>query len=216
MRTAEQVKTDVEQELRWEPSVKAEQIGVSVRNGIVELDGHVASFFEKWGAEQAALRVANVKSIASEITVDLSSTSARTDADIALAATNNLTWNYSVPETIKVKVTDGWVTLSGTTEWQYQREEAARVIRSLLGVKGVSNDIQLKPTISAAGVKGKIENVQKRDAQIDANKISVEAAGNTVTLRGSVPSWRERRDAEYAAFSAPGVASVSNLLEISY
>lgn len=216
MKTAEQTKTDVEQELRWEPSVKAEQIGVSVRNGVVELDGHVASFYEKWGAEQAALRVANVKSIASEITVDLSSSSARTDADIALAATNSLNWNYSVPETVKVKVAGGWVTLSGTTEWQYQREEAARVIRSLLGVKGVSNDIQLKPTVSAAGVKDKIEDALKRDAQIDANKISVEAAGNIVTLRGSVPSWRERRDAECAAFSAPGVASVSNLLEISY
>jgi osmotically-inducible protein OsmY len=216
MRTAEQLKTDVEQELRWEPSVKAEQIGVSVRNGVVELDGHVASFYEKWGAEQAALRVANVKSIASEITVDLSSTSARTDADIALAATNNLNWNYSVPETVKVKVADGWVTLSGTTEWQYQREEAARVIRSLLGVKGVANDIELKPTVSAAGVKDKIEDALKRDAQIDANKISVEAAGNIVTLRGSVPSWRERRDAEFAAFNAPGVASVSNLFEISY
>jgi osmotically-inducible protein OsmY len=202
--------------LRWEPSVHAEQIGVSVKNGVVELDGHVGSFYEKWGAERAALRVANVKSIASEITVDLSSTSARTDEDIARAATNQLTWNYSVPDTIKVKVADGWVSLHGSAEWQYQREEAARVIRPLLGVKGISNEIQLKPKVSAMGVKDKIEEALKRDAQIDSDNITVEAAGNIVTLRGSVHSWRERQDAEHAAFAAPGVASVANLIEIGY
>jgi osmotically-inducible protein OsmY len=116
MKTAEQLKSDVEQELRWEPSVQAAQIGVSVKNGVVELDGHVGSFYEKWAAERAALRVANVKSIASEIVVDLSSTSARTDEDIALAVTNQLDWNFSLPDTIKVKVADGWVFLQGSTE----------------------------------------------------------------------------------------------------
>jgi osmotically-inducible protein OsmY len=215
MKTAEQLKSDVEQELRWEPSVQAAQIGVSVKNGVVELDGHVGSFYEKWAGERAALRVANVKSIASEIVVDLSSTSARTDEDIALAVTNQLDWNFSLPDTIKVKVADGWVFLQGSTEWQYQREEAEGVVRRLLGVKGITNEINIKPKVSATGVKAKIEDALKRDAQIDSDNITVEAAGNIVTLRGRVHSWREHQDAEHAAFDAPGVASVVNLIEIT-
>ena len=216
MKTAEQLKNDVEQELRWEPSVHAEQIGVSVKNGVVELDGHVGSFFEKWGAERAALRAANVRSIASEIVVDLTPLTERSDEDIALTATTQLNWNFSVPETIKVTVTKGWVTLQGTTEWQYQREEAERVVRPLRGVKGISNEIQLKPKMSATGVKHKIEEALKRDTQIDSDHITVEANGNMVTLRGTVHSWRESHDAEHAAFDAPGVAGVTNLIEITY
>jgi osmotically-inducible protein OsmY len=215
MKTAEQLKSDVEQELRWEPGVQAEQIGVSVKNGVVELDGHVGSFYEKWVAERAALRVANVKSIASEIVVDLSSTSARTDEDIALAVTNQLDWNFSLPDTIKVKVAKGWVFLQGSTEWQYQREEAERVVMPLHGVKGITNEINIQPKVSATGVKAKIEDALKRDAQIDSDKITVEAVGSVVTLRGRVHSWREHEDAEHAAFDAPGVASVVNLIEIT-
>jgi osmotically-inducible protein OsmY len=216
MKTAETVKNDVEQELRWEPSVCAEKIGVSVNNGVVELDGHVGSFYEKWAAERAALRVVNVTSVASEIIVDLPFDNVRTDEDIALAVSNHLTWNFQVPDTIKVKVADGWVTLLGTADWQYQREEAERVVRSLNGVKAVVNEIELKPKASANGVKIKIENALKRDAQIEAENITVEAIGNTITLRGRVHSWRERNDAEHAAFGAPGVASVANLLTINY
>jgi osmotically-inducible protein OsmY len=216
MKTAEQLRNDVEQELRWEPSVHAEQIGVSVKNGVVELDGHVGSLYEKWAAECAALRVANVKAIASEITVDLSSISARTDEDIAGAAANQLAWNVLIPDTIKTMVSNGFVTLQGTAEWRYQREEAEQVVRQLLGVKAVNNEIQIKPKVSATGIKSKIEDALKRDAQIDSANITVEAAGNIVTLRGSVHSWRDRQDAEHAAFDAPGVASVKNLIEISY
>jgi osmotically-inducible protein OsmY len=216
MKTAEELKNDVEQELRWEPSVQAEQIGVSVKNGVVELDGHVGSFFEKWGAESAALRVANVKSIASEIIVDLSSANARADGDIAIAAANQLNWNFTIPDTIKVMVTNGWVTLQGAAEWQYQRQEAERAVRPLRGVKGIINEIQLKPKMSVTGVKHKIEEALKRDAQIDSDHITVEANGNTVTLRGTVHSWRESQDAEHAAYDAPGVAGVTNLIEITY
>jgi osmotically-inducible protein OsmY len=216
MKTAETLKNDVEQELRWEPSVCAEKIGVSVNNGVVELDGHVGSLYEKWAAERAALRVVNVTSVASEIIVDLPFGNVRTDEDIAFAVSNHLTWNFQVPDTIKVKVADGWVTLLGTADWQYQREEAERVVRSLNGVKAVVNEIELKPKVSATGVKIKIENALKRDAQIEADNITVEAVGNTITLRGRVHSWRERNDAERAAFGAPGVASVANLLTINY
>ncbi len=216
MKTAEQLKNDVEQELRWDPSVHSEQIGVSVKDGVVELDGHVGSFYEKWAAERDALRVANVKSVASEITVDLSYMPARTDEDIARTAANQLQWNYLVPDTVKVQVTDGFVSLSGTVEWQYQSDEAERAVRPLLGVKGVLNEIELKPTISANGVRAKIEDALKRDAQIDADSIKVETSGSTVTLRGSVESWSEREEAEDTAYNAPGVTRVNNLIEISY
>lgn len=215
MKTAEQLKNDVEQELRWDPSVRAEQIGVSVKNGVVELDGHVGTYYEKWAAERDALRVANVKSVASEIKVDLSSMPSRTDEDIARTATTHLEWNSLVPDTVKLQVTDGWVTLKGTVEWRYQKEEAERGVRPLLGVKGVVNEIVLKPKVSAANVKVKIEDALKRNADIDANHITVEVFGSTVTLRGSVQSWSERQQAEDATFSAPGVATVNNLIEIS-
>ena len=216
MKTAETIKNNVEQELRWEPSVCATKIGVSVNDGVVELDGHVGSLYEKWAAERAALRVVDVTSVASEIIVDLPFESERTDEDIASAAANHLNWNSQVPDTIKLKVSNGWITLEGTAEWQYQKDEAARAVRSLRGVKAVSNEIGLKPTVNTTGIKVKIEDALKRDAQIEAKDITVETSGALVTLRGHVHSWRERDDAEHAAFSAPGVGSVSNLLTVSY
>jgi len=148
MKTDEQLQSDVEQELRWEPSVSATQIGVSVKGGVVELDGHVDSFYEKWAAERAAMRVSEAKAVASEIKVELPSSATRTDEDIARTAVNHLEWNYSVPDTVKVQVTDGCVTLEGTTEWQYQREEAESAVRSLMGVKWVSNEITVTPRAS--------------------------------------------------------------------
>ena len=216
MKTAETIKNNVEQELRWEPSVCATKIGVSVNEGVVELDGHVGSLYEKWAAERAALRVVDVTSVASEIIVDLPFESERSDEDIASAAANHLTWNSQVPDTIKLKVSNGWITLQGTAEWQYQKEEAARAVRSLRGVKAVSNEIELKPTVHTTDIKVKIEDALKRDAQIEAKDIAVETSGALVTLRGRVHSWREYDDAERAAFSAPGVGSVSNLLTVSY
>lgn len=213
MKTSEQLKNDVEQELRFDPSVRAEQIGVSIKNGVVELDGHVGSFCEKWAAERDALRVANVTSVASEIKVD--GTSERTDEDIAKAATDHLGWNYLAPKTVKVQVTDGRVTLKGAVERRYQKDEAERVVRPLLGVKAVINEIELKPSVSAADVKAKIEDALKRDARLDAESISVETLGSTVTLRGKVQSWSEREKAERTAFWAPGVAKVDNYIRIA-
>ena len=215
MRTAETIKENVEQELRWDPSVCAVKIGVSVNNGVVELDGHVGSLYEKWAAERVALRVVDVISVASEIIVDLPFESERSDEDIASAAANSLIWNSQVPDSIKLKVTNGWVTLMGTAEWQYQKEEAARAVRTLRGVKAVSNEIELKPIVSAEDVKTKIEDALKRDFLIEAKNITVEAFGGNVTLRGQVHSWREREDAERAAYAAPGVDKVSNRLTVS-
>ena len=215
MKTAETIKNNVEQELRWEPSVCATKIGVSVNNGVVELDGHVGSLYEKWAAERAALRVVDVTSVASEIIVDLPFESERTDEEIAAAAANHLNWNSQVPDTIKVSVSNGWITLQGTAEWQFQKEEAARAVRSLRGVKAVSNEVTLKPTVNTIDIKIKIEDALKRDSQIESKDITVETSGTLVTLRGRVHSWREHDDAEHAAFSAPGVGSVSNLLTVS-
>ena len=181
----------------------------------MELDGHVSSYYEKWGAERAAMRVAGVRSIASEIKVDLPGEGALTDEDIARTAAEHLTTILLVPETVKVKVTEGVVTLSGIVNWQYQSDEAERVVRPLKGVKVVVNDINVKPAVNTAVVKADIQDALKRNAAIDSSNITVETFGSTVTLRGQVRSWAEREQAEDAAWNAPGVSEVKNDITIA-
>ena len=174
MESDKQLQSAVEQELRYDPSVRSEQIGVSVKRGVVELNGQVDSYYEKWSAERAAMRVANTKALASEIKVELPNSEIRSDEDMARTAMTHLDWNFSVPNTVKVQVSGGWVTLLGTTQWQFQKEEAENAVRHLKGVKWVTNAITVNPKLNASGVKLQIENALKRNAETGAGHVAVE------------------------------------------
>jgi osmotically-inducible protein OsmY len=216
-RTDAQIQTDVLAELRWDARVQPNEIGVVVKDGVVTLTGWVNSYLKKWAAEEAAHRVKGVKAVANDIEVRLSTEDERTDADIAAAAVRALEWDaFLSVNDLDVTVSKGWVTLKGTVEWQYQKNEAERVVRRLTGVKGVTNLITVKPRVSASDLKRKIEQALVRNAEIDADRISVEVDGNKVILKGTVRSWAERHQAELAAWSAPGVLSVDNRITISY
>lgn len=185
MRTDQQLKQDVTNELKWEPSVVETHIGVSVTNGIVTLSGHVPTYGEKYGAEQAAKRVFGVKAVANELDVKLAGDFARSDADIAAGCVNALHAHASVPdEKIKIVVNDGWVRLEGKVDWQYQKTAAESAIRYLIGVRGVTNLIEIKPRASATDVKSMIESAFKRSAEVDAKRITVDTREGKVILRG--------------------------------
>lgn len=216
MKTDTQIQKDVIDELRWDPSIRENEIGVSSKDGVVTLSGVVDSYADKHAAEHAAQRVSGVKAIAEDLTVKLVPTSKRTDTEIAHAAVTALKWDIQVPdEKIKVKVDDGYITLSGDVEWKFQRDAAERAVRYLTGARAVVNLINVRPKhVSKFEVGSKIKDALRRGAERDADRITVEAADGKVTLKGTVRSFAERNDAERAAWSAPGVTSVDDRIAI--
>ncbi len=216
-RTNTQLQQDVLQELKFEPSIDASDIGVTAKDGIVSLTGNAKNYAEKYAAVHAAERVAGVRAVTDEMKVDLPSTHVRNDQDIAKAALNALEWDVWVPsKQIKVKVADGWITLEGEVDYKYQQAAAEIAVRNLIGVKGVANLISLKkPSVIPFEVKTTIENALRRAAELDAQRIRVEVDGDTVVLRGDVRSWAERNEAERAAWSTPGVSRVEDDLIVA-
>jgi len=216
-RTDEQIQQETLAELKYEPRVTPNEIGVVVKNGVVALTGWVDSYTKRWAAEEAAHRVRGVKAVANDIEVRLPGSSERTDADIAAAAIRALHVDAVLPvDKIDVTVSKGWVTLKGEVEWQYQKEDAERVVRRLTGVKGVVNSITVKPRLTPSELKEKIEKALVRSAETDAERIQVEVQGSKVILRGIVRAWAEKQEAERAAWAAPGVTAVENRIQISY
>jgi len=212
-----QLQQDVLAELKWEPSINAAQIGVEVRDGVVTLAGHVSTYAEKCDAERVTQRVAGVKALAVEMDVELKGMNNRTDADIARSAENVLQWTTYLPkDAVQIKVENGWVTLSGEVEWQYQRQAATAAIRYLMGVSGVSDQITIKTKVSGPVIKSDIEAALKRRAQQSAHEISVIVQGTDVTLTGKVHSWAERELAHNTAWGTPGVRNVVDNTTLSY
>jgi osmotically-inducible protein OsmY len=211
-----ELKQSVLDELKWEPSIDAAHIGVTARDGVVTLMGHVESYFQKSAAEMAAGRVKGVKGVAEEIEVKLHSSTKRGDDDIAKAAINRLSWNVSVPsDAIKVKVEKGWITLTGKVDWFYQMDAAEKDVRYLQGVTGVSNDVTIKTRVNTMDLSDAIGSALNRSWFYDSDNVSVSAEGGKVRLSGTVDTWYDREVAESTAWAAPGATSVENNIMIN-
>ena len=216
MRSDSEIERDVKEELQWDPDLDASDIAVSVKKGVVTLAGFVKSYTDKYEAEAAAKRVAGVTAVANDIEVRMPSVDERPDPEIARDAVAAIKSQLPISsEHIKVVVKKGWVTLEGYVEWQYQKNTAENVVRRLKGVRGVINNIVLKPRVEPADIKQKIQGAIKRLAEVDANRITVDANGSEVVLKGTVRSWVEREEAERAAWSAPGVTKVEDRIVVS-
>ena len=217
MKTDLDLQRDVIAELEWEPALSGQEIGVAVRDGVVTLSGTVSNYAKKFKAERAAERVHGIKAVALDLNVKIPTSFMRTDTEIAHAALNALKWDVEVPDDkITLRIEDGRVLLEGEVDWQYQRTAAERAIRNLAGVKSVGNLISVKPKhVSSFDVSAKIKEAFKRSAEVDSSKVNVESLDGKVILKGFVRSWAERRDAENAAWSAPGVTQVEDRLAVS-
>ena len=211
-----EIRQDVISELQWDPQItEPDAIGVAVSDGAVTLTGHVSTYAQRLAAARAAERVYGVKAVANDLTVKLSG-APRDDSDIARAIAHILEWNVQVPEgKVHARVSDGWVTLDGEVEYEYQRREVERMVRNVKGVVGVTDAITVKPPVSPEKVQAVIEDAFKREAEIDARHIRVEVSDHTAQLYGHVHSLHEAAAARAAAAAAPGVATVESHLLVS-
>jgi len=215
MKTDSEIKEDVLDELMWQPNIDETQIGVIVEKGVVALTGFVDTYVKKTAALDAVKNVKGVKAVANDIEIKYGKDYKKTDKEIAKAVVNAFTWNSSVPDDkLNIEVRNGWVTLSGELEWDFQKEAARKAVEDLLGVEGVINNITLKQTIVPSEIKQKITKAFERLADLDAQNIKVEVDGHKVKLKGKVHSFAERDEARKTAYYAPGVYEVENELEI--
>jgi Predicted periplasmic or secreted lipoprotein len=218
MKTNEELRDDVMEEIKWDPELLsvATEIGVAAKDGVITLSGAVDSYRKKISAERAAQKVSGVKVVACDIEVRVGALGKRTDTEVAEAVRNALRWNSTVNDyKIGVKVDNGWVYLDGTVDWEYEKRYAQQSVEDLVAVRGVTNNIviQSKP-IDTKDIHRKISSAYHRSATIDSSSIKIETDGNKVTLRGKVRSLAERKEAENIAWTAPGVRSVDNQIEI--
>ena len=211
------LKNDILSELKFEPNVRSTDIGVLVDHGTVTLNGFATSYSEKWDAVRATKRVAGVNALADDIQVKLLDGYCRNDGDIAAAAANQIRWSATVPgDAVQTTVRDGWITLEGEVEWWYQKNDAEKAVENVMGVKGVSNQISIKPKLSADKIDADIKSAFERNALLDAGKITVETSGKKVTLTGKVRNYAEKEEAERVAWAAAGVYSVDNQLSVKW
>ena len=216
MKSDNEIERDVRDELKWDPDLDATNIAISVKDGVVTLAGFTKSYTDRLEAELAAKRVAGVRAVANDIEVRLPAIDQRPDPDIARDAVASLKSELPIShDRIKVIVKDGWITLEGAVEWQYQKTTADTVVRKVKGVKGVTNVITVKPKVEPSELKRKIQEAFKRNAEVDADRITVEAHGSEVVLKGTVRSWIEREEAERVAWSAPGITHVEDRIVVS-
>lgn len=213
----EEIQRDVLAELKWDARVLPNEVGVSVKDGVVLLTGHVDSFYKKWAAEEAARSVRGVVAVANDLEVKLPASAERTDEDIARAAMNALESDTLLgSKNLQITVSNGWITVRGEVDWNYQKADAERLLRRLWGVKGVTNLITIKARPTPDEIKAKIEKALVRSAELDAQRISVEVQGSKAILKGKVRSWAEREEAERTAWVAPGITQVEDQLQVSY
>jgi osmotically-inducible protein OsmY len=211
MKSDSELQRDVMAELAWDPSIHHTDIGVAVSHGVVTLSGLVRSFAEKMEAEQVVRRVAGTRAIAESLKVRYPSDTKTADPEIARRILDIFAWSVAVPaERVAVKVEDGWVTLTGTVDWFYQKDAACRAAGKISGVTGISNLITLREVPVADDVKERIVAAIKRAADSDAQSVTVVTDGGKVTLGGRVRGWSERGIAERAAWAAPGVTSIED------
>jgi len=215
MRTDMELQKDVAEELKWEPRLTEDEIGVTVKDGVVTLTGFVPDYAQRRTAARAAERVAGVRAVAQELVVKVPEMFHYSDTELAHRVVNALTWDVEVPiQKIQAKVEDGWVTLEGTVEWQFQRNAAERAVRYLGGIKGVTNMVTIAPAASPFDVAQRIKAALHRTADIEAKRVEITARDGKVVLTGSVRSWPERADIERAAWSASGVKTVDDRLAV--